>query len=223
MKQQTIDNIGHEPIINFSSDDRREGPGIFFVVSGPSGVGKNTLLSFALNEVRGIYYLPSLTTRPLRPTESQGNPYYFVSVPEFEAMIQEQVFLEWKKIHNGNYYGTHLPTILYALNNGFDLATDMDVLGCQDVRERFPDRVISIFIAPPSIEELRKRLIKRDKDPELTNKRLERVEMEMTHMPNYHYVVVNDNLNRAVTELADIFRHHRLNRQDFRPKRVDSR
>lgn len=223
MKQQTNKYRGHEPIIDFSSADRNEGPGIFFVVSGPSGVGKNTLLNFALKEVSGIYYLPSLTTRPLRPTESQGNPYFFVSVDEFEAMIKEQVFLEWKKIHDGNYYGTHLPTIIYALNNGFDLATDMDVLGCQDVRKKFPESVISIFIAPPSIEELRKRLSKRDNNPELTNTRLARVEMEMAHMPNYHYVVVNDNLQRAGTELADIFRHHRLNRQDYQSKRVDNR
>jgi len=210
---KTADYRKHESIIKFASADKQEGPGIFFVVSGPSGVGKNTLLNFALNKVKGIYYLPSLTTRPLRPTESQGNPYFFVSVEEFENMIRENMFLEWKKIHNGNYYGTHLPTILYALENGFDLATDMDVLGCQDVRQRFPDNVVSIFIAPPSIEELAQRLSKRDKDPELAKQRLARVEMEMSHMPNYHYVVINDELERAGDKLAEIFRHHRLHRQ----------
>lgn len=206
-------------IIEFSPSDRQEGPGIFFVVSGPSGVGKNTLLNFALNKVKGIYYLPSLTTRPLRPMESQGNPYFFVSVEEFESMINENMFLEWKRIHNGNYYGTHLPTILYALHNGFDLATDMDVLGCQDVRQRFPDNVVSIFIAPPSIEELALRLSKRDKNPEVAKERLARVEMEMSHMPHYQYVVINDELERAGEELAGIFRHHRLHRHVSFPKK----
>lgn len=201
-------------IINFSDADRHQRPGIFFIVSGPSGVGKNTLLSFALSRVRGIYYLPSLTTRPLRPNESQGNPYFFTSKEEFKKMIEEGLFLEWKKIHNGNYYGTHLPTILYALNNGYDLATDMDVLGCKDVKTKFPRHLVTIFIAPPHLEELRLRLRKRDKDPSITNKRLERVEMEMQHMPDYDYVVINDDLERAGNELVRILVRHQQNQSE---------
>lgn len=195
-------------VIDFDTNHRHNRPGKFFIVSGPSGVGKNTLLTFALARVKKIYYLPSLTTRPLRPTEKQGDPYFFTTVQEFEKMIEEDVFLEWKKIHNGNYYGTHLPTILFALENGYDLATDMDVLGCKEVRERFPDHVITIFIAPPNLEELRLRLSKRDKDPSITNKRLERVEMEMSHMKDYDYVILNDQLERAGEELVKIFQSH---------------
>ncbi|NLL18913.1 MAG: guanylate kinase [Clostridia bacterium] len=205
-------------VVNFDSSDRHNRPGKFYLVSGPSGVGKNTLLAFALARIKKVYYLPSITTRPLRPMEEQGNPYFFTTVEEFKKMIESNVFLEWKKIHNGNYYGTHLPTIQYALENGYDLATDMDVLGCKDVRERFPDHVVTIFIAPPNLDELRLRLSKRDKDPAVTNKRLERVEMEMSHMQYYDYVVVNDHLEKAGKELVKIIQYHQQDPEEHRTK-----
>lgn len=202
--------IGKKLVIEFFGPKKQNRQGKFFVVSGPSGVGKNSLLNFALARLQGIYYLPSLTTRSLRPQESQGNPYYFITPAEFKAMIKENLFLEWKKIHNGNYYGTHLPTIIYALENGFDIVTDMDVLGCMDAVKIFPENIVSIFIAPPNLEELGDRLIKRDKDESITSKRLERVEMEMSHMPNYHHVIINDSLERAGEELTTIIQKYQI-------------
>lgn len=191
-------------IINFQTRDRRPRPGLFFVVSGPSGVGKNTLLNYALSRVDGIYYLPSITTRAMRSGETQGAPYFFVTKADFEALIAAGAFLEWKKIHTGDYYGTHLPTITYALANGYDIITDMDVLGCMEVMERFPENVVSIFIAPPDREELRQRLAGREKDASVVAKRLERVEMEMGYMKKYRHVIVNDDLERAGGELVRI-------------------
>lgn len=191
-------------ILDFQSRDRKERPGLFFIISGPSGVGKNTLLHFALEQVKSIYYLPSITTRPVRPGESQGSPYFFVSKEDFKAMIAAGAFLEWKQIYSGDYYGTHLPTILYALEKGYDIITDMDVLGCAEVIKRFPDNVVPIFIAPPNIEELRHRLAGREKDPGVVARRLERVAMEMGYIDRYRHVIINDDLERAGGELVRI-------------------
>jgi guanylate kinase len=195
-------------ILAFQTRDRKERPGLFFIVSGPSGVGKNTLLNYALREVQGIYYLPSITTRPMRLGETQGSPYFFVTSSEFEAMIAQGAFLEWKKIHTGDYYGTHLPTITCALANGYDIITDMDVLGCMEVMARFPENVVSIFIAPPDREELRQRLAGREKDPVLTARRLERVDLEMSYMDRYRHVIVNDDLGQAGAELVQILKQY---------------
>ncbi|NLW07179.1 MAG: guanylate kinase [Clostridia bacterium] len=196
-------------VVSFAAKDRNNRGGLFFILSGPSGVGKNTLLYRALEQLKGIYYLPSITTRPLRPGERQGFPYFFVSKSEFEKMIADGVFLEWKQIHTGDYYGTHLPTIKYALENGYDILTDMDVLGYVEVRKLFPQNVISIFIAPPSLEELQRRLSKRERDPGIIAKRLERVQMEMEYAQQYQHLLINDDLTQAVGELVRIIEQHR--------------
>lgn len=195
-------------VVNFRNEDKRKRKGYFFVVSGPSGVGKNTLLNYALKQVEGIYYLPSITTRSMRPGEAQGFPYFFVSRADFEKMIAQGAFLEWKQIHTGDYYGTHLPTILYAMENGYDIITDMDVLGCAEVIERFPENVVPIFIAPPNMEELRQRLAGRERDPQLVARRLARVDMEMGYIDKYRYVIVNDELERAGNELVRILEQY---------------
>lgn len=198
-----------EPLLKFYEKDRLTRKGKFFIVSGPSGVGKNSLLNYALKEVQGIYYLPSLTTRDPRAMESQGNPYYFISREEFESLIEKESFLEWKQIHSGDFYGTHLPTIHYALDNGFDITTDMDVLGCRDALGAFSANIVTIFIAPPNLQELQNRLNKRDGDPAEASRRLARVEMEMSYLPNYQHVVINDSIERAGEELAEIFSKYR--------------
>ncbi|WXJ82765.1 Guanylate kinase [Moorella humiferrea] len=195
-------------VVNFRIKDKRKRKGYFFVVSGPSGVGKNTLLNYALEQVEGIYYLPSITTRSMRPGEAQGFPYFFVSRADFEWMIAQGAFLEWKQIHTGDYYGTHLPTIVYALENGYDIITDMDVLGCAEVMERFPENVVPIFIVPPNMEELRQRLTGREKDPALIARRLARVDMEMGYVDRYRHVIVNDDLERAGKELVQILEQY---------------
>lgn len=213
-------NSGLDIIIKFNPQDKRDGPGCFFIISGSSGVGKNTLLNFALEKVNGIYYLPSITTRQPREGEEQGNPYYFVSTQEFETMIDANLFLEWKKIHNGNYYGTHLPTISYALNNGYNIATDMDVLGYRDAKNKFTDNIVSVFIMPPSLEELKNRLLLRDNNLSLANTRLERVTMEITHKQHYDFVIINDSLERAGEELVKIIQKCLQEKNKNRPKEL---
>lgn len=205
---QPHQELNREFVVEFRAEDKKDRPGIFFILSGPSGAGKNTLLNLALQQVRGVYYLPSITTRAMRPGETQGSPYYFTSREEFERMIAADTFLEWKQIHTGDYYGTHLPTITHAINGGYDIITDMDVLGCVEVMKRFPRNTVSIFITTPDIEDLRRRLAGRDEAPELIERRLKRVDMEMAYADKYHYLIVNDKLNRAVGELVQVINRY---------------
>jgi guanylate kinase len=193
-----------EVFIQFDPSDKHDRKGCFFVLSGPSGVGKNTLVNLILKEMRGIYYVPSVTTRAMRPGESQMNPYAFVSVEQFEDMIDKEQFLEWKKIHNNSYYGTHMPTILFAIDNGYDIITDMDVLGCQDAILRIPERIYTIFVLPPSMDELSNRLLERDADTAAVKQRLERVPLELGHKDRYDFTMINDNLEQSVNELRSI-------------------
>lgn len=195
-----------ESLIKFNINNRSKSQGHFFIISGPSGVGKNTLLNYALEKVKGIYYLPSITTRPPRAGETQGNPYYFTGIQQFKKMIEDKLFLEWKMIHNGNYYGTHLPTINYALKNGYNIATDMDVLGFKDAKKRFSNNIVSIFVLPPSLEVLKNRLLIRDNNISLVNTRLERVALEIKHKQHYDFVIINDSLERAGEELILIMK-----------------
>lgn len=193
-----------EIFIPFDPADRHDRSGRFIILSGPSGVGKNTLLSRVLQGTRGVYYIPSATTRSMRPGESQMNPYVFLSTAEFEELIAKDQFLEWKKIHSQNYYGTHKPTIEYAIQNGYDIITDMDVLGCEDARSAFPEHVRTIFITPPSLDELSHRLMERDGDAEAVENRLKRVPLEMDHSHKYHYCLVNDDLEESTQSLKKI-------------------
>ncbi len=193
-----------EVFIQFDPSDKHDRKGCFFVLSGPSGVGKNTLVNLILKEMRGIYYVPSVTTRAMRPGESQMNPYAFVSVEQFENMIEKQQFLEWKRIHNNSYYGTHMPTILFAIDNGYDIITDMDVLGCEDAILRIPERIYTIFVLPPSMDELSNRLLERDADTAAVKQRLERVPLELGHKDRYDFTMINDNLEQSVNELRSI-------------------
>ncbi|MCY0875682.1 MAG: guanylate kinase [Firmicutes bacterium] len=195
-----------ELFIAFDPADKHERKGHFIILSGPSGVGKNTLLTRVLEGVKGVYYIPSATTRAMRPGESQMNPYVFLSTEEFEDLIARDHFLEWKKIHSQNYYGTHRPTIEYAIENGYDIITDMDVLGCEDARKAFPQDIRTIFISPPSMDELSHRLMERDGDVQAVENRLKRVPLEMDHQHKYNHVLVNDDLEESTYALQRIIR-----------------
>lgn len=190
--------------MEFDELDKHRRRGRFLIISGPSGAGKNTLLTAVLPTLRGLYYIPSATTRPMRPGESQFNPYVFLTVEEFETAIAEGKFLEFKKIHTGSYYGTHRPTIEYAIENGFDIITDMDVLGCKDAVQAFPEDTFTIFVTAPSMDVLSDRLTARDGDADAVRTRLNRVQLEMDHMPGYNTVLVNDQLTDSAARLREI-------------------
>ena len=189
--------------------------GLLIVLSGPAGVGKDTLIEQWQLVAPNVRRLITYTTRPQTQKERHGLDYYFVSEEEFQRLIAEGAFLEYANVH-GNWYGTPLHKMEELRNAGRDVVLRIDVQGAMQVRQRFPEAIL-IFIVPPSLEELERRLRKRGRDTEdAIQLRLENARCEMEYVPQYDYVIVNDDLNRALETLRCILiaeRHkvrHRL-------------
>jgi len=183
--------------------------GQLYVVSAPSGAGKTSLVSKLLDQDSKIQVSVSHTTRNPRPGEVNGTNYNFVSVDEFEKLIGDAGFLEHAKVFN-NYYGTSQKWVDEKLAQGTDIILEIDWQGAQQVRQHYPD-VISIFILPPSREELRNRLANRGQDSDtVIEERMAQAQSESSHYPEYDYLVINDNFDQALSDLASIFVAQRL-------------
>ena len=176
--------------------------GRFIVMSGPSGVGKGTICSTLIKDL-DAWYSVSMTTREIRDGEVDGVNYYFVSKDEFEKRIEDGKLLEYN-IYNGNYYGTPKDKILEKLDEGVNVFSEIDVNGAFNIKKIFDDSLL-LYIAPPSIESLRERLIGRGtEDMETIEKRLRIAEEELKKIDFYDYVVVNDNLEEAIEKVKNI-------------------
>ncbi|OQX55895.1 MAG: guanylate kinase [Candidatus Aminicenantes bacterium 4484_214] len=172
-----------------------------FIISGPSGVGKSTLVRKVRKELNGLEFSVSHTTRSRRLNEVEGKDYYFVSHEEFEKMIKEDRFVEWAVVH-GEYYGTSKREIEKKAALA-DVILDIDVQGAQQIKERMK-RGIFIFIFPPSFEELKKRLSRRGETVESLHRRLETARKELRFYAQFDYLIINDDLKSAVTELKAV-------------------
>ena len=185
--------------------------GNLYILSAPSGAGKSSLINALLadlprNEVRLSI---SHTTRNPRPAEEDGVHYYFTTHAEFEALIEKDHFLEWAEVF-GNYYGTSLPMIEKSLEQGVDVFLDIDWQGARQIRQKVPN-VKTIFILPPSREELKNRLVGRGQDSEeIIAKRMAEAESEMSHYNEFDYLIVNDDFQQALAELKAILTAERL-------------
>ncbi|RKQ61747.1 guanylate kinase [Thermovibrio guaymasensis] len=177
--------------------------GLLIVISAPSGTGKTTLTRMLLKEFPNIEFSISFTTRKPRPGEVNGKDYWFISREEFLKRIEEGDFLEWAEVY-GNLYGTSKSQVLKALNEGKDVLLDIDTQGALQVKKNFPEAVL-IFILPPSLEELERRLRNRGTDPEeVIEKRLKVAREEIKRAKFYDYIVVNDVLEVAYNKLKSI-------------------
>lgn len=183
--------------------------GILFIVSAPSGAGKTTLCKAVLQNTEGLKFSVSYTTRQPRPGEKDGVDYFFVSREKFIEMVQKGDFIEWAEVH-GNLYGTSKSHIEGLLREGYDILLDIDTQGAWQVKDSGIEAVF-IFILPPDMKTLEKRLRERGTDPEdIVLKRLSVARKEIGDYKMYDYVIINDNLNEAIANLSSIIRAERL-------------
>ncbi|MDE6579236.1 MAG: guanylate kinase [Ruminiclostridium sp.] len=187
--------------------------GILFVVSAPAGCGKDTILEKALAKEINLCYSVSATTRAMRAGETEGISYYFKTREEFEKMIADGELLEHTE-YCENYYGTPKQTVLETLELGQNVVLKIEIEGAENVKRLMPEAVL-VFILPPSMQELNRRLHKRGtEDEETIAKRLKQAEKEISFAENYDYVIVNDDLDKAVQDLVSV-----VNAESFRTNR----
>ncbi|MBO4666441.1 MAG: guanylate kinase [Paludibacteraceae bacterium] len=177
---------------------------MILIFSAPSGAGKSTLINFLLTQRRDLEFSISATTRAPRGVEEHGKEYYFISNPEFEQLIKEDQLVEWQQVYSGTYYGTLKSEIERIESAGHHVVFDVDVKGGINLKKIFGDNAHSIFVAPPSVAELRKRLIGRATDsPEKIEERVAKAAQEMEDAQYFDAVIVNDNLEKAKMELMN--------------------
>lgn len=177
--------------------------GKLIVISGPSGVGKSTVIKQVMDRLSNLHFSVSATTRPIRPGEVDGKNYFFVDRDAFQSMIERKELLEYAE-YVGNFYGTPEAPIDQALNRGEDILLDIEVQGALNVKKRRPDAVL-IFMMAPSFAELERRLSGRgDTAPDVVCERLNHAKWEFSHADAYDYLVVNDQVENAVNEIISI-------------------
>lgn len=196
-----------ELLVEFKKKNKNKRKGKIFLVSGPTASGKTTIEKEILKEDLGLTFIPSFVTRKMRPHESQGNPYIFLSEKEFRNKIKSNEMFEYEEVHKGVFYGTHKNTYLYAVENGYDVIKDVDVNGAKRYKDSFKENVVTIFIKTTDLQELKRRLVKRHSETKSQIKsRLDRVDYELSKAHEFDYVVVNDDLDKAVNEIKEIIR-----------------
>ena len=187
--------------------------GLMLVLSSPSGAGKTTLSRMLLTVERNIELSISVTTRPKRPGEHDGRHYHFIDRRLFDQLKRDGDLLEYAEVF-GNFYGTPRKPVERALKQGRDMLFDIDWQGTQQLRERARDDLVSVFLLPPSIGELSRRLHTRAQDDKkIIRARMGKAGGEMSHWPEYDYVVVNRDLDRAFGDVRSILAAERLKRE----------
>ena len=190
-----------------------EREGVLFVISSPSGAGKSTLSRMLLAANHGIEMSISVTTRPIRPGEVDGRDYHFVDSDRFEAMVADNLFLEWAQVF-GNRYGTLKAPVDALLARGRDVLFDIDWQGAQQLHQRAGSHLVQLFILPPSLGALEQRLRSRATDSDdVIRGRMDRARNEISHWDSYDYVVINDDVDRCFAKVTTILAAERLKRK----------
>ena len=201
------------------SNDRTPRRGVLLIVASPSGAGKTSLCRRLMADHGGLELSVSMTTRSIRPGEVAGRDYHFVDEAEFQQGIEADAFLEWADVH-GNRYGSPREPVELALSEGRDVLFDIDWQGARQIAAKCPDDAVRVFILPPSLAELRRRLVTRSQDAdEVIERRIQNAKGEIEHCGEFDYVFVNDDFDRSYAELAHIYHAERSRR--FRNTWVD--
>ncbi len=178
--------------------------GKMIVICAPSGTGKSTLLNRLKADIPDLKWSVSCTTRPIRTGEVHGKDYYFIKPESFEKQISSDEFIEWAKVHS-NYYGTSKRFVTEGLLNNWKMLFDLDVQGADAMKKIYGDQAQVIFIEPPSIEELQKRLLARGTDSEeVIMERINNARKELLHKEKYDHLVLNDDVNTAYEKLKTV-------------------
>ena len=187
--------------------------GILFVLSSPSGAGKSSISKYILKKDKHIHLSVSFTTRKKRNEEIFGKDYNFISKSDFQNKVNEGYFLEWAEVF-GNYYGTPKDTVQKSIVNGVDVLFDIDWQGTQKLSGNEGYEVVSIFILPPSRQELENRLRNRAQDTIAeVKKRMSKASDEMSHYMEYDYIIINNDLEKSAAQILNILRAERLKRK----------
>jgi guanylate kinase len=182
--------------------------GRLYVLSGPAGAGKGTVLREVFSHMDDLAYSVSYTTRAPRPGEIEGVHYFFIDEDTFKKMVSEGKFLEWAKVH-GHYYGTMKDTVLEALEKGVDVLLEIDIQGAEQVKRQMPE-AITVFIQPPTFEELVRRLTERGTEgPEDLALRIKNAEREIQCADRFEYRIINDTVDRAAEDFINIIKKYR--------------
>ena len=191
------------------SNERTPRRGVLLIVASPSGAGKTSLCRRLMADHGGLELSVSMTTRAIRPGEVADRDYHFVDDAEFQRLIDQDAFLEWADVH-GARYGSPRAPIDRALSEGRDVLFDIDWQGARDIAEKCPDDAVRVFILPPSLEELRRRLVTRSQDAEdVIERRIQNAKGEIEHCDVFDYVFINDDFDRSYAELAHIYHAER--------------
>ena len=176
--------------------------GKLIIFSAPSGSGKSTIINYLLTQNLNLAFSISATSRPPRGTEQNGVEYFFLSPEEFKQRIANDEFLEYEEVYENRFYGTLKAQVEKQLAAGQNVVFDVDVVGGCNIKKFYGGRALSIFVQPPSVEELRRRLNGRGTDaPEVIEQRLAKANYELTFAPQFDHIVVNDNLEKAEQEV----------------------
>jgi len=178
---------------------------MLIIITAPSGAGKTSITRYLLQHFPQLAFSVSAATRPQRPDEMNGVDYYFMSLEEFQHKIQNQEFIEWEMVYEGRYYGTLKSELQRLRNNNKIPILDIDVKGAIHVQEQYPEQSLSIFVQPPSIEELKRRLeFRNTESTEALQDRLSKASYEISFRHHFNNIIVNDNLQNACEEARHI-------------------
>lgn len=179
--------------------------GKLIIISAPSGSGKTTLVKYLISKLPELDFSVSVCSRPKRPYEVEGRDYYFISVEEFKKKIDNDEFVEWEEVYRDNFYGTLKSEVKRIWAEGHSVIFDVDVMGGMNIKNQYGSRALAIFIMPPSIDELKKRLLKRSTESNSDiGQRLEKAVDEMKYSSEFDVVIVNDDLEQAKKEALSI-------------------